>query len=240
MRRLLLLVIVLGAPAFATPNDAAPATRPTEDPALTRQLEAIDARAAKIKDFAADFRQEKSTTLLKKPLVSDGEVRVSGHVIRWDTRNPEPAVLYSDGKEVRMHYPGQKLLEVYPIDRRLGDLAASPLPRLGTLREHFTLARATDTKSFKPPKGRRVLALRLTPADASLRQHVDVVRVLLDIEAAHILELEIVDADGDRTHVSFTKVRLDTGLRADDLKLDVPPGTTVSRPLDVKDEQDAR
>ena len=228
----LLLTVLTGAA-----DNGKPTTRP-EDPALTKQLEAIDARAAKIKDFTADFRQEKFTALLKKPLVSDGQVRVSGPIIRWDTRKPEPAVLYSDGKEVRMFYPAQKLLEVYPIDRRLGDLAASPLPRLGTLREHFALARS-DGKSFKPPKGRQALTLQLTPLEASLREHVDVVNVLLDIEAAHILELEIVDADGDRTQVSFSRVRLDTGVRPDDLKLDVPPDTTVSRPLDVKDD-DAR
>jgi outer membrane lipoprotein-sorting protein len=143
-------------------------------------------------------------------------------------------VLFSDGREVRMYYPGQKSLEIYAMDRRLGDLAASPLPRLKTLREHFEIARS-DAKGFTPPEGRAALSLRLTPADPSLREHVDAVRVLLDVEAAHILELEIVDADGDRTHVTFSDVRLDTGIRTDDLKLDVPADTTISRPLDVQD-----
>ena len=30
--------------------------------------------------------------LLKKPLISGGQVRVAGPIIRWDTREPEPAV----------------------------------------------------------------------------------------------------------------------------------------------------
>ena len=94
-----------------------------EDPALSRQLEEIDARGAKIKDFSSDFRQEKFTALLKKPLVSSGLVRVSGQVIRWDTKQPENQVLYSDGHEVRMYYPAQKLLEIYTIDQRLGESA---------------------------------------------------------------------------------------------------------------------
>jgi outer membrane lipoprotein-sorting protein len=62
------------------------------------------------------------------------------------------------------------------------------------------------------------------------------VDVLLDVTAAHILELEIVDADGDRTHMTFSGVRLDTGVTPDDLKLSVPAGTTVSRPLEGKRE----
>ena len=212
-------------------------TRAAEDVALKKQLDDIDARAAKIKDFTADFRQDKFTALLKKPLVSGGKIRVAGSMIRWDTEKPDPAVLLSDGKEVRMYYPSQKLLEVYPIDQRLGDLAASPLPKLATLREHFTLERA-DAKAFpKPPKGRDVLALRLVPSDEALREHVDHVNVLLDVGAAHILELEIIDADGDRTHVTFSAFRLDTGLKPADLELSVPADTTVSRPLDVKDSK---
>ena len=205
-----------------------------EDPALAKQLEEIDARAAKIKDFTSDFRQEKFTALLKKPLISTGRVRVSGTIIRWDTQKPEPAVLFSDGREVRMYYPGQKLLEIYTIDQRLGELAASPLPRLSTLRQHFTI-QAADGKAFKPSKDRRTLALRLVPRDESLKEHVEHVDVLLDTEAAHILELEITDADGDRTRVTFSNVRLDTGVKPADLALSVPADTTVSRPLDVKE-----
>jgi outer membrane lipoprotein-sorting protein len=218
-------------------EDKPPADR--EDPALAKQLEDIDARAAKIKDFTSDFRQEKFTAVLKKPLISTGRVRVSGTVIRWDTQKPEPAVLFSDGREVRMYYPGQKLLEVYTIDQRLGDLAASPLPRLSTLRQHFTIQRA-DGKAFKPSKDQRALALRLVPRDESLKEHVERVDVLLDTEAAHIVELEITDADGDRTHVTFSDVRLDTGVKPADLALNLPADTTVSRPLDVKEPSDGK
>ena len=231
-----LLFTVLGVHGLSA-DDKAPA--PKDDPALAKQLEAIDARAGKIKDFTSDFRQEKFTALLKKPLVSSGRVRVSGTVIRWDTETPEPAVLYSDGREVRMYYPGQKLLEVYTIDQRLGDLAASPLPRLSTLREHFSIE-TSDGKAFKTSKDRPTLALRLVPRQDSLREHVEHVDVLLDTEAAHILELEITDADGDRTHVTFGKVRLDTGVTPADLELSVPADTTVSRPLDVKDSPNGK
>lgn len=198
-----------------------------------RQLDDIDARAARIKDFTADFHQQKFTALLKKPLESSGVVRVAGSVVRWDTQKPEPAVLYSDGRELRMYYPPQKLLEIYAIDQRLGELASSPLPRLATLREHFRLDRG-DLKSFTPPKDRQSLPVTLIPSDEALREHIDRVSVLLDVQAAHIIELEIVDADGDRTHITFSHVRTDTGLKPADLDLKVPADTTVSRPLDTK------
>jgi outer membrane lipoprotein-sorting protein len=236
MMRITLTIFLAIAFACATSHAAdKPTTRP-QDPQLLKQLEDLDARAAKIKDFTAEFTQEKFTALLKKPVVSSGVVRVAGSTIRWDTKKPSPAVLYSDGQEVRMYYPDQKLLEIYAIDQRLGELAASPLPRLKTLREHFSVER-TNGKSFKPPKDRDVLALKLMPVEESLREHLDHVAVLLDVKSAHILEMEMVDADGDRTHVSVSNVRLDTDLKPADLKLNVPDDTTTSRPLDVKDER---
>lgn len=236
--RVLLLVCLAACVAAAQTEDAAAADRnfktPPEDPALTKLLEDVDARAAKIKDFSARFRQEKLTALLKKPLVSTGTVRVSGTAIRWDTKEPEPAVLFSDGKDVRMYYPGQRLLEIYPIDQRLGDLAASPLPKLNTLREHFSIERA-EPGTFKGADARKSLALRLVPLDEAIREHVEEVHVLMDTEAAHILELEVLDADGDRTKIRFEGIRLDTGIKSADLTLTVPKGTTVSRPLDTEE-----
>jgi hypothetical protein len=139
-----------------------------------------------------------------------------------------------------MYYPSQKLLEIYAIDRRLGDLASSPLPRLKALREHFTLERSDGARFHAPPKDRQVLPLKLVPREEALRQHVDEVDVLLDVTAAHILELEIVDADGDRTHVTFSGFKLDAGVTPDDLKLRVPAGTTVSRPLEGTREQSGK
>ncbi len=229
MFRTLCLLLLTAGLADGAEEKAAP----PEDVALTAELGAVDARAAKIKDFTAEFRQEKFTALLKKPLVSVGSVRVAGPIIRWDTREPEPTVLYSDGREIRIYYPTQKLQEIYTIDQRLGDLATSPLPRLATLREHFVMERSGG-ESFNPPKDRKTLLLKLTPIDKTLQEHVDRVNVLLDIEAAHILELEMIDADGDRTHVAFSKFRLDSNIRPADLELTVPADTAVSRPLDAK------
>ena len=79
------------------------------------------------------------------------------------------------------------------------------------------------------------MPLQLVPIEEVIREHVEEVRVLIDIEAAHILELEVIDADGDRTHITFDDVRLDTGIKPADLVLSIPEGTAVSRPLEATD-----
>ena len=204
-----------------------------EPPALRAKLDDIDRRAAAVSDLSGRFRQEKFTALLKKPLVSSGRVRTKGAVVRWDTETPEPAVLHADGREIRMYYPKQSVVEVYPIDRRLAELAASPLPRLAALRQHFSIEQLT---SDQQPQAERDdpnrLALRLVPTDEFLGEHVDEVRVTLDVAAAGVVRVEMDDADGDRTVIRFLDVKTNTGIKPADLELVLPAGTKVSRPLE--------
>jgi outer membrane lipoprotein-sorting protein len=117
--------VLFGLLLMASPAGAAPATQPI-DAAFDAKLQDIDARAAQVQDYTAHFEQHKYTALLRKPLISSGTVRKLGPVDRWDTEKPEPAVLHADGKEVKLYYPKQNLVEVYPIDKRMADLAASP------------------------------------------------------------------------------------------------------------------
>jgi len=214
------------APARAAGAKAAPAT---PDPSLSAQLDDIDRRAGQAQDLSGRFTQEKHTALLKKPLASAGRIRMKGAVVRWDTESPEPGVLYSDGREIRMYYPKQATVEVYPIDRRLSDLAASPLPRLDILRRHFRIERGAEA-----PRDDKTVELKLTPTDESLAQHVDEVRVTLDVAAACVTKVEMLDADGDRTLIRFTDLRTNTGMKEGDLDLKLPAGTKVSRPLEGK------
>ena len=225
--------VILAAPALL----AGTLRASTGDSALNAKLADIDRRAADVRDLSARFEQKKFTALLKKPLVSSGRVRMKGSTVRWDTEVPEPAVLHSDGREIRMYYPRQRVVEVYPIDRRITDLAASPLPRLASLREHFAIAEVDARDAFGAEvegedRGRRI-ALRLTPTDEYLKEHVDRVLVLLDVEAAYVLRVEVDDADGDRTLIRFTDVKLNGGVKQADVDLAVPAGTKVSRPLDA-------
>jgi outer membrane lipoprotein-sorting protein len=203
------------------------------DPKLDALLKDIDQRAAMTADLAGRFTQEKHTALLRKPLVSSGRIRMKGSVVRWDTEQPEPGVLHSDGREIRLYYPKQSVVEVYPIDRRLSDLAASPLPRLDALRQYFRIEALPADRAPKDERGdANRLSLRLTPANDYLAQHVEEVRVTLDVAAAYVVRVEMDDADGDRTVIRFGDVKTNTGLKDLELNLVLPPGTKVSRPLE--------
>jgi outer membrane lipoprotein-sorting protein len=228
IRRLLATLLIL-----LPLNRASAQTQPAAiDPALLTQLIEIDKRAAAISDLSADFQQRKFTALLKKPLVSTGTLRIKGPAMLWNTTAPEPTLMRIDEKEVHLYYPRQSTLEIYPIDQGLASLASSPLPRLETLRKHFSIERAEASKLNADATNASLVPLRLTPIDALLREHVEQVLVLLDASQGLILRAEVTDADGDRTAIEFTNIQRNTNLPETAVALDVPAGTRTVRPLE--------
>lgn len=217
-------------PATQTTNqDAAPkAETPATD--FDKKLEALDTKVAQITDLTADFEQEKRTPLLKKPLVSSGTVKVKGAATRWDTLKPRATTMTIDAAELRIYYPEQKTVEVYPVAHGMGELAASPLPRNKTVREHFTISEV-PAKDIDPKAADTELGLKLVPIKDSLKEHVSQVRVLINGDTGVGRMVEVTDADGEVTVMRFTNVRTNTGLKDDDVALKVPSGTTESRPL---------
>lgn len=209
-----------------------PASQPVTDPALRERLVRIDRLAAKVEDLTADFEQKKFTPLLRKPLVSKGTIRVKGEAMVWDTKTLEPTQMRIDRQEIRLYYPRQKILEIYPVDRQLGSLAASPLPKLDVLSQYFAFQEVPVGELGANLNGADLMAVRMTPTDPVLAGHLDHVVVLLDAARGLILRAEMVDADGDRTQILFSNIRPNTGLRDEDVRLDVPASTKVSRPLD--------
>jgi outer membrane lipoprotein-sorting protein len=207
------------------------------DEKLWKQMLEINARGAAIKDLRAGFVQEKFTPLLKKPLVSSGQILVKGSASLWTTTAPEPTVMRIDAKEVRLLYPKQKVMEVYAIDQKMGALAASPLPQLDTLKERFSFERIAVKEVY--PEGDEVkhLALRMRPTDAEIQKHVDEVAVVLDVASGCVVRARTIDADGDRIVLTFSNPKINTGLADAELELAAPAGVSVSHPLEGRSEK---
>lgn len=219
---------------FAQISLAQPATAPAGvDPTLWKQMVAINAKGETVQDLKATFEQKKFTPLLKKPLVSTGEVRVRGATMRWDTQAPAATVMLINEKEVHLYYPQQKVVEIYKIDQQLSSLAASPLPRLDVLAKHFTFEKIAGKLMRVEGDPPNTLALRLVPTDPSLKENVDEVRVLIDEDEGYILRFEMTDADGDRTVIAFSGIQTNTKLPQSEMELALPSDVRISRPLEA-------
>ena len=78
-----------------------------------------------------------------------------------------------------------------------------------------------------------LVALRMVPLDEAMKKHVDHVDGLLDASNGCVRELSIFDTDGDNTRITFLKLRTNVSLKDDELKLILPEGIQVSRPLEA-------
>lgn len=233
MKRFCVTCIVMLCVVCARGADQAPGDKPTGvDQKLWDLLVQIDGRGARINDLRADFTQEKFTPILKKPMVSAGQILIKGSASLWTTVRPEPTVMRIDDKEVRLLYPKQKVLEIYKTDEKMGSLAASPFPRLAVLKKHFTFERMTLQELQGGADESKYIALRMTPTEPELQKHIDEVDVVLEIATGFVSKAQTKDADGDRMVLSFSNIQINGGLKDRDLEMNVPAGVAISRPLE--------
>lgn len=229
----LAFVTCLPAAALAQEAATAPTTQAAEA-TLLDELQTLQGKLASVQDLTTTFVQEKHTALLRKPLVSSGRIRMAGRVMRWDTEKPAASSMLITDTSIELFYPKQKLLEIYPVDEQLGRLAASPVPRIDVMRQHFSFARLNVADIDPAAAADRFVALELEPKQETLREHIERVRLLIDRESGYLARMEMIDADGDNTIIRFSDVRLNTGIDAKELALELPKGTRVSRPLSTE------
>ena len=237
-RRLIPLACII-LPLLATPSRARAGgpehaesdARGTLDPALSTELESLDRKTAEIRDLTTDFEEQKFTTLLKKPLTSHGTLRIVGSHSRWDTISPRPVSMIVDAAGIRMYYPQRSTLEVYQLDEKLTWLAVSPLPKPAVWVDRFTIERIPVPDLGDVASAGACLGLRLRPREEALGKYLRHVDVVLNTTTAFMVRAAMVDADGDRTVVSFSNIRPNTGLEPKDLELTVPADTQIVRPL---------
>ena len=207
-------------------------TSPTTAPSIDAQLEAIDAKAAHVHDLVGDFEQRKYSALLTDPLVTTGQVRSRASTMLWVADNPEATRMRVTLQRMQIYYPEQNLVEDYPILGKLGTLAASPVPRLATLRERFKIETDSGDGLAPSPENKSPLTFKLTPLEDEVKQHVDQIRVLLDADRGIVSMFELTDPDGERTTIAFDHVRLNTGIDDAALDLAAPHDAKVVKPLE--------
>jgi outer membrane lipoprotein-sorting protein len=221
--------------AEAQDADPNPPTRPDAaspgDGAFEKRIESIDRAMEKIVDLRADFEQRKHTPLLKKPMISRGSLLVKGQSVRWDTREPRRSTMRISNGRLRMYYPDDQLLEVYPVREDMKDLGGAPLPRLLALRARFEIT-AASVKELGAEEGNpHLLAVLLVPKGEEMRRHVQSVRVLIDDTGPVATRVVMTDAEGETTEISFSHIRINAGVEQDEIELHLPEGVRVSHPL---------
>lgn len=218
------------APAVVAQPGVAPASQPV-DAETQRRIEAVGAKAAGVKDLRARFTQLKHTALLAEPVETKGEVRAAEGVVLWRAEGAEAVRTQVKGGRLRIYYVKRNVVEDYPAGGRLGELAASPLPRLETLHALFTM-RKDSGEGLPVGVGAGHLCLRLEPREGEMKQYLDHVRVLLDEGRGTVDVFELTDPDGETTTIRFEDVRLNSGMKGEELELGVRGDTKMLKPIE--------
>jgi outer membrane lipoprotein-sorting protein len=194
------------------------------DDVLRARLQQLEQKLAGVTDISADFEEQKFSTLLRKPMVSRGTVKVKGDHARWDTLEPRATTMLTSPQDVRIYLPHSQTLEVYPIMESLQPVVVSPIPRLATIERSFTISSGGSI-----PAGE--LSIVLTPREKRMLEFISEVLVEIDESTGFARRVEMRGPEGDRTVLVFVNVRINSGLSDSDVAFIPPPETKVVHPL---------
>lgn len=195
-------------------------------------LARLDERTAQIEDLTANFTQEKHSILLREPLVSKGRVWVLGDKVKWETKEPRTSLMLVSNRSARLYDQESKRVEVYPLSAGLAAIIGTPLPRFSRLKDSFLIERVRSDDDSKQ------VVLKLSPLDEKLAEHIKSITVWIDPKLPAATALEMVDAEGDRTKITFSRIKLNQGLEDTDFELDLPDDVTIEYPMGPIPESD--
>ncbi len=207
------------------------ATSANADERTKQLLQEMDGKASNIKDLRAHFEEKKFTALLKKPLTSSGIIALAGSRMLWDTKHPHRTIMAVDNEKIRIYYPRRQIVEEFEIDEKLQWLAVSPLAQLTELENHFTIETCQAAEFGEQYKSEKYVAFRLKPKEAELLEYVVQVEVVVEKAIGIVVRAIVLDVDGDRTVLTFSKFETNTGLQESDVRLQLPEGTKITKPL---------
>lgn len=136
---------------------------------------------------------------------------------RWDTLEPYPQQVASDGQVLYQYDPDLQQLTVRALDQSIGSSPAAILFGRGQLRQAF------EVSSLPDADGMRWLRAVPRQPDAGLTQ--------LDIgmRDGRPARLVLVDGFGQTTQVELLTLRAQSEFGAGEFQIEPPPGTDVIR-----------
>jgi len=190
-------------------------------------LESIFARMRErqksVNTLQVRFVQEKTSSLLLKPTVSEGMMSYgSPSLVRWEYTTPDPYTILIDGDTFKAYYPTLKKLKTARITRmrhRVFNflLATEPLEKL---KNHFQV-------ELRFAQRKPTFTLVLTPLTPRLAKYIRSVTLIVDKQLLLPVELLIQEKDKDSTRLVFSNHAINPVLPEGTFRLDVPPGTVV-------------
>src|SRR6266404_4491582 len=173
----------------------------------------------------ADFQEERVIRLMKKPIVSSGQIWFQPpNKFRREVKGSSPSVTVSDGRQLWIYYPNFKSAERYPLGK------GSPLDSTVTaINSALNLENIENTFEITAIKSDKGYELTLLPRTGSMKR----VFQKLDLRINDNLRVERTDMllpNGDRIVTVYSN-QTRAPVPASTFEFKPPAGTEVSTPL---------
>jgi hypothetical protein len=162
------------------------------------------AELAKVQRLDASFTQVQTRAILKAPLTSTGTVKFerTSSALTWQVASPARSTFSLIGQVAKMEYPDLGMSDTI-------DLAQVPdAGRLATSLLVWMQADASAVaRDFVPTYGPD--SATLAPKDATLKGLLAEIHIRFAAAPVRVRDVDLVEPDGDRVHITFSKVMLD-------------------------------
>ena len=208
----LLFVAFVGSCAWAQGehNDVAPI------------LEQLKKAQESLKDFTADIKQVKISSLFTEPVVSEGKMRLKRPNQIWLEMYPPYSSITVLNQGVLLYYfPEEKVAQRY-------DVAGNPLLAKWLLffqNPIETLGK--NIRLLEEKAGEAVLGIDPAEDLAAFQE----IRITIDTANWMPKRLELVEKNGDRTTINYNNVRINVGISDSSFQLRLPPDVEIIEPM---------
>ena len=204
-------------PASQTPAKAVPATT------LNTILDGVERSFARMRDFSADFVQVFEDSLNRRQQESGHLYLMRSQKMRWEYKSPEEKYFVADGKNVYFYLPADKQVNKESVRDTFDDrMPMMFLLGRSNLRAEFTQFERLDPITRPNIPGMAVI--RMTP-----KRKTDLSELIMEVDPANyqLRRLLLAHSDGSRSEFIFSKIQINTGLKASLFDFKVPPGVDV-------------
>jgi outer membrane lipoprotein carrier protein len=208
----LLFVAFVGSCAWAQGehNDVAPI------------LEQLKKAQESLKDFTADIKQVKISSLFTEPVVSEGKMRLKRPNKIWLEMYPPYSSITVLNQGVLLYYfPEEKVAQRYdvagnPILAKWLLFFQNPIETLGK-----------NIRLLEEKAGEAVLGIDPAEDLAAFQE----IRITIDTANWMPKRLELVEKNGDRTTINYNNVRINVGISDSSFQLRLPPDVEIIEPM---------
>jgi outer membrane lipoprotein carrier protein len=188
---------------------------------LTNLVNGVERYFARMNDYSSDFIQISQDQLNRKREAAGHLYLKRSRMMRWEYKSPEEELFISDGKTVYFYVPADKQVNKEAVKETFDDRMPLMflLGRSNLQAEFKEFALLTTNPVFAGTK-----VIRMTP-----KRKTDLKELIMEVDPAsyQIRRLLLSHTDGSRSDFIFSKIQVNTGLKASDFVFKVPQGVQV-------------